>query len=446
LTILASGTVNLNGGGSAGGTVSDAGTLVILTGTTFTVTGTYTQTGTLTVQDAATLNLGGGSSSGAISLGNGTTLTFTGGNFTLSGSSSVTGTGGVVVSGGTTTVGGTYNISGSTTVSGGTANFTSPVTSLGSALTVSGGTANLSGGAPITVSSLTLSGGTLTGSDSLTVDGPMAWSGGTLSGTGGVQLTAANGILTVNGAANKTLDGQTLNLAGNGTWSDAGNVTLANNATINNQTGATFTIQNDQALSGSGSFNNSGTLNKTSAGAGTTTIGVAFSNNIGGTVNVQSGTLQVTGDYTQNSGDTVLSAGATLAAGGTVNLLGGTLSGSGTINGNVVNAAQVNPGGIGAVGLLTINGNYTQTASGILNIDIGGYGAGTGYDQLAVSGSVTLDGTLNVGLINGFTPLSGDQFQIVTSGSLSGTFANSNIDPSLMPPNYSATGITLVAF
>jgi hypothetical protein len=134
-----------------------------------------------------------------------------------------------------------------------------------------------------------------------------------------------------------------------------------------------------------------------------------------------------------------------LAAGGLVNLLGGTLSGSGTVAGDVRNAAQIDPGTDGTAGALTINGNYTQTAAGVLTVDIGGRTAGAEYDQLVVSGSVSLDGTLTVNLVNGFVPQSGDAFAILTFGSGSGVFAALNGDGPLFTPRYDPNDVTLVA-
>ena len=283
--------------------------------------------------------------------------------------------------------------------------------------------------------------GSVTGLGTLTVNGLLTWMGGSMTGGGTVN---ANGGLVLGGTGDKTLDGATLNVAGNSTWSDAGNLVLANNARINNQANGVFAIANDQTLSGNGSFNNLGFLTKTSDAGGTTTVGVAFTNNAG-TVTVGSGTLSFAGDYTQNSGATVIGAGAALAAGGVVNLLGGTLSGSGVINGDVINSGEIDPGMDGTAGILTIHGNYTQTAAGVLNIGIGGTAADE-YDQLVVTGSVSLDGTLNVCLIGGFTPMTGDSFQIVTSGmALSGSFATANVGPGFMPPSYDAMDVTLVA-
>jgi hypothetical protein len=297
------------------------------------------------------------------------------------------------------------------------------------------------------VSNLELDAGLLTGNAALTITGTFNWTGGTMSGAGSTTL-AAGATLNLSGNTDKTLDGRTLLLGGTTNWTDGGNFNLANGAAITNQSSGVFNILNDQNLSGNGSFSNAGTINK-SAGAGTMTAvaaGIALSND-GGTVNVQSGVLSFAGDYTQNGGATVLNAGATLAAGGTVNLLGGTLSGTGTVNGNLINGGQINPGGIGVAGILTINGNYTQTATGVLNIDIGGTAAGSGYDQLVISGSATLAGTLNVNLINGFTPTTGATFPILTCGaSRTGTFGTVSLGPRFrVPPTYDAMDVTLEA-
>ena len=49
--------------------------------------------------------------------------------------------------------------------------------------------------------------------------------------------------------------------------------------------------------------------------------------------------------------------------------------------------------------------------------------AGTDYDQLLVNGPVTLDGTLQVLLVNSFVPAAGDFFAFDRSGSLTGAFS-----------------------
>jgi hypothetical protein len=233
--------------------------------------------------------------------------------------------------------------------------------------------------------------------------------GGTYVVTGTLKFNNAN--IQTNAAA-IVLDGAAAQIL-NQSNADA----LANFAT--NAAAGRFTIQNGRNFTTAGAFSNAGTL----------TIGTGCSFTVGGA-------------YTQTGGGTTLNG--TLAASGLVDLQAGVLSGAGTINASVRNNARIDVGGAGAAGLLTINGSYTQTASGVLNIAIGGYTAGSDYGQLAVSGAVSLGGTLNVVLINDFTPVAGDAFLIVTSNtSVSGTFATVNADPVFMPPVYNPKDVTL---
>jgi hypothetical protein len=70
-----------------------------------------------------------------------------------------------------------------------------------------------------------------------------------------------------------------------------------------------------------------------------------------------------------------------------------------------------------------ITGNYTQTPAGTLRTDIKGSGTpGSNYDQLSVSGTVTLNGTLNIVTASTFTPALTDQFIVVKATTLTGTF------------------------
>lgn len=101
----------------------------------------------------------------------------------------------------------------------------------------------------------------------------------------------------------------------------------------------------------------------------------------------------------------------------------GTLSGSGTINGPVLNDGVVEPGN--GTGTLNVTGAYNQPL-GILNIEIGGPTAGTEYDQLLVGGASTLGGTLNVSLVNGYNPSNGS-FVILQGGTVSGAFVVENL-------------------
>jgi hypothetical protein len=131
-----------------------------------------------------------------------------------------------------------------------------------------------------------------------------------------------------------------------------------------------------------------------------------------------------------------------------VRTLSGFLAGRGSFTGNVVNQnGTAIPGDSSAAGILTINGNYTQANAGALSIELGGRSVGVPYDRLAVTGQATLDGTLAISLIGGFSPLVGDSFQVLTFGSATGQFAaitGTNLGSGrLLVPTYNATDLTL---
>jgi fibronectin-binding autotransporter adhesin len=412
LTVLSNGAVVLVGGGTSSGNVSNAGTLTVGTGSTLAVSGTFTQTGTLTLQSTAMVNLsGGGSNSGSLGIASDATLNLSGGSFTLASGTSFTDTGLLQVSGATVSIPNTLSIP-----------------------------------------NLELDSGTLNGAGAVTVTTAMTWTGGTQSGTGSTTLGSA-GTLTLSGTGTRTLDGRALNLAGTTTWTDGGTLSLANSATLSNQSTGTFTTQddNDKSVTGSGSFTSAGTLTKTGAGTTSVASGVSFST--GGTsaiVNVQTGTLSVSATYTQTSGGTTnLSSGAALTSAGGVSIQSGSaLAGAGTINGDVTNAGQLSIGDSTTTGILTVNGNFTQTSGGTLTVKVGGFTtAGTDFDQLVLTAghTATLAGTLNVTLVNGYTPTTGDSVMVITFDSATGTFATLSGDGSLFTANYDATDVTLVA-
>ena len=98
--------------------------------------------------------------------------------------------------------------------------------------------------------------------------------------------------------------------------------------------------------------------------------------------------------------------------------MAGTIAPAATINGS--NVPQT-------AGQLNINGNYTQTSGGVFNLGLGGLSAGTQFGLLNVSGNASIDGTLNVNLLNTFFPVVGDTFTFLTTGGLvNGTFSFTN--------------------
>ena len=100
----------------------------------------------------------------------------------------------------------------------------------------------------------------------------------------------------------------------------------------------------------------------------------------------------------------------------------GILGGDGAVPGDLhVTGGSVAPGN--SPGVLNVTGAYVQSSEGTLVIEIGGTTAGTQFDQLIVGGTATLDGTLLVTLTDGFSPLAGDQFDILSATGLLGTFS-----------------------
>jgi hypothetical protein len=73
-------------------------------------------------------------------------------------------------------------------------------------------------------------------------------------------------------------------------------------------------------------------------------------------------------------------------------------------------------------GTLSITGSFNN--QGTIQAEIGGTTAGTEYDQLAVSGAVTLGGNLVISTINDFKPVAGQTYTIITGSSVTGSFAS----------------------
>ena len=96
------------------------------------------------------------------------------------------------------------------------------------------------------------------------------------------------------------------------------------------------------------------------------------------------------------------------------------LTGSGTIEGDVSVSGLCSPGN--SPGAQNITGDLTLLPDSVLYIEIGGTEAGTGYDQVSVSGTAFLDGTLSVSLSEGYVPEAGDRFAFLIYGSSSGDF------------------------
>jgi hypothetical protein len=76
-------------------------------------------------------------------------------------------------------------------------------------------------------------------------------------------------------------------------------------------------------------------------------------------------------------------------------------------------------------GMTHVTGGYSQDAASTLEIEIGGLAVGSEFDQVIVTNSALLDGTLIVQLTDEFTPVLGDTFEVVTAaGGVDGMFAS----------------------
>jgi len=138
---------------------------------------------------------------------------------------------------------------------------------------------------------------------------------------------------------------------------------------------------------------------------------------------------------------------------GTLALVGSNSFGGGTeIDDGVLRAESKNALGTGDVYLaggtlvsdaaapLSIAGGFTALATGTLELDIGGGGAG----RLAVAGTVTLaGGTLNVAFVPGHVPSAGDTLDVISAGKLQGRFTTISVTGFKTTPTYTATGLLL---
>ena len=173
--------------------------------------------------------------------------------------------------------------------------------------------------------------GTIGGVGVLRIASALFWTNGIIQGSG--SLSISPGATLISGAAPaKTLSQRTINNQGNILLHDQATVTCGNGATLNNLASGTLDIQTDAALTISNAspmlvINNAGRFVKS---AGTQTSLIAANLNNSGTIEVEAGTLQFQGSWSQTAGSTTVDGGTVL--GGTLlSIGGGTLAGSGTI-------------------------------------------------------------------------------------------------------------------
>lgn len=336
--------------------------------------------------------------------------------------------------------------------------------------------------APITLSQFTFRGGIIGGTGNLTVNGPVAWSGGTMQPDATVTFlgpTTLTGGVEQRGPGTMVLDGPTTvsnhifartNPIGTVTVPATGTMTGSNMSfaiqsgqfIINgsyNVAGTTDTGQQG-GTAGRLDFNGSTTIERLVIGGSASTFGVPV---IGGTAPITvtstltfrsgsfdgSGAVTVAGDATfdtppaaglevsvigrsliLNGATNTVKAGVVLNDRGQINggasglALAGRLKGTGTVSGRVAvqSGGVIAPGA--SAGILHATGPVTMVAGSVLEAELNGPLPGTGYDQLDLTGggSIALGGS-SLNVLLGYAPARADAFTVLTGGPVTGTFA-----------------------
>ncbi|MHB1205961.1 MAG: beta strand repeat-containing protein, partial [Rhodospirillaceae bacterium] len=454
-----------------------------------TVTGTFTNTGTVNIGTSATFN-------GTFT--NNATLNFTATNTFNIGSNSLTntGSGAINVTAGTTTFTGSFaSIDNSSTIT------VSPgaTLSIGTGITVTNQSgADYGGGGTISIAS----GGTFTTAinvamaDTFTIAGTVTVSDATFQVTG-TNTISAGGVLRIEDKASgtNTIYASTVPMTNNGTillTSSASGTTqsilyadnhLITNASggvlqvdtgvgggrevwgdLTNAAGGTITLNTgtDFYLTNS-DLSNSGTIN---ISAGTASlIGHGAQNHSGGQLTVASGANLVMGgqSITNDSGGTITVNGAIWMGDGPggdtvggvgaffTNSSGATIAGSGAIH---LEGATFVPLGTSSItpglspGHLTLDGSTIFGAGVNTVMELAGTGANQ-HDVLTVTDHFTLGGTLSVVDYHGFAAQAGDSFRVFEYGLHDGIFDQAvgldSFGLVAMDILFDDTGATLVA-
>jgi hypothetical protein len=101
-----------------------------------------------------------------------------------------------------------------------------------------------------------------------------------------------------------------------------------------------------------------------------------------------------------------------------------TLRGTGTFSGSVTNGGTVQPGS--GIGTLIVDVDFAQLPSGVLQIEVGGSTTPAQSDLLQVSGTATLDGTVQVVRVGTALPSIGQELVVLQADEMLGAFSAFN--------------------
>jgi fibronectin-binding autotransporter adhesin len=242
--------------------------------------------------------------------------------------------------------------------------------------------------------------------------------GGTFVKSGGAGVTNIDvnfsnilGLLDVNGRQISLGMGISQNSGrtrlGGGTLAVTGSFSQTNGSETLLGAGAVLTVSEGLTQSDSDILLSGGNL----------TVSGTFSQNGGSNTLLQGGNLTAA-QVVVHAGKIILGDGTLAAVAGVEIKSSGTLWGSGTIAGNLTSSGSIYVGdspqiGVGGgVGLITIEGHFTQALTGALYVHVG---AGVN-DRLFVVGTVEISGSLDVSLVAGYNPQANDSFRIVEAG------------------------------
>ncbi len=180
-----------------------------------------------------------------------------------------------------------------------------------------------------------------------------------------------------------------------------------------------------------------------------------------GTVNL-TGVNVYTDDTFVNAGTLLVNNGTNGTATGVGNVFvdnNSTLGGSGRIGGPVYVAINGNGGAVkpgNSAGALHMDSDLNLFGTAKMSFEIGGLIATNDYDVLTVGGTASIDGTLELTLINNFLPATNTTFKLIEYAAGGGVFANApssgvsriNTTDSLgsFRVSYGATSVTVDQF
>lgn len=152
-----------------------------------------------------------------------------------------------------------------------------------------------------------------------------------------------------------------------------------------------------------------------------------------GSLTIAAGPFETTGAVVVNSGRKLTRTGDFVHAGGEVSCAGeievnsgsyllsaGELVLTGVLDGHLVNLGGEITNGT-EHGPILIDGDLTQDTDGTVQLQVGGLREGE-FDQLNVTGTATLTGTLAVVAEPSYKPQVGDELTVVTAGDIDGQF------------------------